>query len=351
MKKLATLLVAAPFALVAAGPGGSTPPKPTPPKKLSARPVPPKQAVSSHAPFEAGECGLCHDGGSANKPGPAIRPVAENCLSCHEDLGTSMSQGQVKHPPAQKDCAACHNPHNSRFAKLLLGKPDRLCTNCHTKIARLMQADVQHGALSQGAGCASCHDPHVANVQKLLRMLPYDLCVSCHGKDGVKDQDGKTLTNFKQLLAKNKVHHSPVAEKDCSACHKTHGGDNFRLLVEPYPARFYASFDPREYALCFGCHEEELVTAERTTSATRFRDGKRNLHYVHVKKPKRGRTCRACHEVHASEQSFQIRNGVPYGPRGWILKLHYQQDKRGGSCRKTCHGEKRYDWLKATNPE
>ena len=62
--------------------------------------------------------------------------------------------------------------------------------------------------------------------------------------------------------------------------------------------------------------------------------------YTWKYKPSRGRTCRACHEVHASKQRHQIRDGVPYGSRGWVLKLNYTRTETGGSCARTCHKER-----------
>ena len=60
-------------------------------------------------------------------------------------------------------------------------------------------------------------------------------------------------------------------------------------------------------------------------------------------RPERGRTCRACHEVHASQQDHHIREGVPYGPKGWMLKINYTKLPTGGSCAKTCHAPKAYN--------
>ena len=139
----------------------------------------------------------------------------------------------------------------------------------------------------------------------------------------------ETLTNMKQLLAENPHQHGPVADKDCSACHNPHGGDNFRLLTKVYPAEFYSPYDPKLYALCFDCHEESMVKDPKTTTLTKFRNGDQNLHYVHVNKDERGRTCRACHEVHASKQAHQIRDAVPYGHTGYMLKVNFTQTPNG----------------------
>jgi cytochrome c5 len=52
----------------------------------------------------------------------------------------------------------------------------------------------------------------------------------------------------------------------------------------------------------------------------------------------KGRTCRACHEVHASSLPFHIRDAVPFGPAGWMLKVNYERTADGASCMPSCHG-------------
>jgi predicted CXXCH cytochrome family protein len=214
---------------------------------------------------------------------------------------------------------------------------------CHRGIKQqIVTAKVKHTAITKGEKCNNCHNPHGANIEKLLIQLPFDLCVTCHSKDGMKSADGKPMTNFKAWLMANKEWHEPIRAKDCSACHRTHGGEYFRLLVQPYPSTFYSNYDPKVYALCFGCHNEKVISVPRTTTLTGFRDGSRNLHYVHVRQ-ERGRTCRACHEVHASSQDHRIRDWVAYGPKNWQLKINYTKLPTGGSCAKTCHDTKSYD--------
>jgi predicted CXXCH cytochrome family protein len=307
------------------------------------KPLPKDKASRSHAPFEGGDCGVCHKSNDASNPGPIRQAsVNEQCFECHDDVRDVMAR-KYKHVPASEACTDCHNPHNSTEPALLATGMVELCTKCHVGIkTQLTSAKVKHGAVTSDRKCANCHNPHAANVEKLLIALPFDLCVNCHAKDGMTADDGRAMTNFKKWLDDNKVWHDPVAAKDCSACHRTHGGDNFRLLVDAYPEKFYAPYDAKNYALCFGCHNDRVVSEPQTTTLTGFRDGARNLHYVHVNK-ERGRTCRACHEVHASKQDHQIRDGVPYGPKGWMLRINFTKLPNGGSCAKTCHDTKTYD--------
>ncbi len=298
--------------------------------------------ISSHAPFEASDCKICHQNADPKQPGPVLKKGSALCLSCHEEFVGVMKRPHT-HEPARTACTSCHNPHNSAFPKLLLKEPRALCTNCHDKIGKIASnAKVKHKALSTGAQCSNCHNPHGSAVEKLLLQLPFDLCLSCHNVDTMTDVNGKKLQNIKTLLDNNKVRHGPVRSKDCSGCHETHGSDHFRLLEEDYPAEFYAPYDARTYALCFSCHNDEAFSTAQTSTLTKFRNGTTNLHYVHLHQSGRGRTCRACHEVHASNQKNQIRSGVPYGSGGWMLKLNYKETATGGSCEKTCHAEKTY---------
>ena len=302
-----------------------------------------EKAVASHAPFEGGDCSICHQSKEVQNPGPLTAPVNEQCLGCHEEF-TGIMARKSSHGAAQASCVNCHNPHNTKLPKLLVEEVGTLCLSCHESIKTLVtQSKVKHGAIDTEGKCLNCHNPHAANVEHLLVRLPFDLCINCHGKDGVKDGEGKLLTNFKTLLAENPEHHGPVASKDCSACHNPHGSDHFRLLSLDYPSQFYSPYDPKLYALCFDCHEATMLTTPETATLTQFRDGKRNLHYLHVNKADRGRTCRACHEVHAAKQPHQIRDAVPFGSKGWLLKINYSPTPTGGSCAKTCHATRSYN--------
>lgn len=321
---------------------GAAPSQPAP-ARLSVAPLPAQaKAASSHAPFEAGDCTICHQNADPKQPGPVRTKGPELCLSCHEEFVGVMKRAHI-HEPARGACTNCHSPHNASYAKLLLKEPGTLCSGCHEKVAKIAAgAKVKHKALSSGAQCTNCHNPHGSAREKLVMQASYDLCLSCHNVDTMKDANGKKLQNIKAWLDKNRVRHGPVRSKDCTGCHQPHGGDHFRLLEEDYPAEFYAAYDARTYALCFSCHNDEAFSAPQTTTLTQFRNGATNLHYVHLQQSGRGRTCRACHEVHASNQQKQVRDGVPYGSGGWMLKLNYKETPDGGLCAKTCHAEKQY---------
>ncbi len=164
--------------------------------------------------------------------------------------------------------------------------------------------------------------------------------MKCHDK-AMKATDGKPLANMAALLASNQSKHGPIREGHCTVCHDPHAGKQFRLLPEKYPEQFYAPFSLDLYKLCFQCHTPDMVLKKNGAGVTQFRDGNVNLHTLHVNQEK-GRTCRACHEVHASQRSAHVRESVPFGTSNWLLEINYKSAEDGGSCAPGCHAPKKY---------
>jgi predicted CXXCH cytochrome family protein len=333
-------LAAVPRAALAAAPSNPAPPaKPASP--LAPRPKGTPNLVV-HAPYEGDSCTPCHARDDAANPGKVAASMNDVCIGCHTEL-EGVAAAKHPHAAVEDACTNCHNPHNATAPKLLLADGRALCAECHAEVVQAAgDAPVQHRALTTGAACVGCHDPHGSSVKKLLRKPAAEMCLACHDRDGMKSADGRPLTDMKRWLAQNAEQHSPVASGDCSSCHQPHGGKHFRLLTEAYPAAFYADFDEKSYALCFSCHDGGAFRSAQAASQTSFRDGDRNLHFLHVNAGARGRTCRACHDVHASTQAHHIRESVPFGKAGWALKLHYTKTAEGGSCAKTCHATRTY---------
>jgi predicted CXXCH cytochrome family protein len=211
---------------------------------------------------------------------------------------------------------------------MLAASANDVCGTCHEDVVQAAaKAAVRHGALETEASCGGCHNPHMSSERALLNDSEKDLCLSCH-------QD------IKNLLASNSQHHGPVADGDCGACHEPHGGPNFSLLTGRYPERFYSSYSTKAYELCFGCHDSSLASRRTTTTDTGFRDGNRNLHFLHVNDTKRGRSCRACHNVHASNRPFYINETFRFGTKD--ITFEFTQSDSGGTCARGCHVEETY---------
>jgi predicted CXXCH cytochrome family protein len=229
----------------------------------------------------------------------------------------------------------------SEHQYLLTSAVPGLCGECHENIARDVQtATVRHSPVTEEAACMNCHDPHAAQESGLILADGLDMCLKCHDRTVTVQDKNQEFADMKKLLATNPYPHGPVQNRDCSGCHNPHGSSNFRLLTNQYPQGFYAPFFISNYDLCFRCHDAALATEEHTTRATEFRDSDRNLHFIHVNKTSHGRTCRSCHEVHASANPKHIAATVPFG--NWDLPIKYERTENGGSCTPGCHAFQKY---------
>ncbi len=296
-----------------------------------------------HGPVAAGACILCHEPHSSWQPKLLVEKQDTLCLTCHaQELRPKSDGAWHEHAPLKGGCTDCHDPHASDIRHQLHQDSPGLCFSCHDQMQeQLAQAPIVHGALTQAGGCLRCHAPHGSPLPKLQRAAQTELCLDCHNKP-LQTADGRTLTDMAELLSDNPDHHGPIREGECSACHQPHAGERHNMLIQAYPPQFYAPFSDERYELCFGCHQAQMVKDKRGTGLTRFRDGDTNLHWLHVNREK-GRTCRACHEVHASGNPFHIRDAVPFGNSDWMLEIRFEVSPAGGSCAPGCHQPRSYD--------
>ncbi|NOX24706.1 MAG: cytochrome C [Deltaproteobacteria bacterium] len=298
-----------------------------------------------HGPVAFGKCTICHNPHQSNFPKMLMAKGNNVCFTCHTDKAVGIKTAKFVHKPVKQSCVNCHSPHATNYRYQLIADGSKtLCLKCHTKKKKwIAKVKTKHGALATKKGCLACHDPHYSDYPYQLRKQPMTLCLGCHDKR-IKATDGTMLPNMKEYFANNKDRHGPIKQKDCTACHNPHGSNNFRILRRYFPPTFYAPFAVKNYALCFMCHEKTLVLNPKTTTLTGFRNGSQNLHYVHVNRHK-GRTCIACHEPHATNNPFHIRNSVPFGT--WSLPIGFKETKNGGSCSPGCHVTRYFNRIKA----
>jgi predicted CXXCH cytochrome family protein len=297
----------------------------------------------AHQPFAAGQCTVCHQPHQSEfsnllryGDGPA------HCFGCHKEKEKAFAELPHVHKASAQQCTTCHGPHATDNAKQLKKPVNDTCLACHTNVGKeLASAKVVHGAVTQG-NCASCHDPHAANQPNELKARTDKVCMSCHEK-AVAASDGRTLPGMGAVLASSNLH-GPVKTGSCSECHQPHAADQPNLLKKYFPATFYTTgtFDVKNYALCFSCHDQQMIL-KPTTTLTNFRDGQRNLHFVHVNRDDKGRTCKTCHEVHGSDLPRHMASAVPFEGGNWAMPINYEQHDNGGSCTPGCHGPKSYN--------
>ncbi len=291
-------------------------------------------AVSKHGPVSGGECIACHNPHESDLPRLLKQRSPELCLGCHEEQQAQTKLSSV-HDAFEDDCLNCHEPHAASNSPLLSDAVPQLCFDCHDDIEDSVDnMSTVHEPLNDEASCLSCHSPHASDSATLLDEEPPDLCFNCH------DRRANEKIRAVEEKVRRGVHvHPPAADGECVDCHEPHGSDVQHLLSSAFPGGHYAVGDVSTFALCFDCHDEDLLNAKSTTTATEFRDGDRNLHYVHVNREK-GRSCVLCHDAHGSDFPHMIAGKVPFGD--WQLPLNYLQTSDGGSCAPGCHEERSY---------
>ena len=293
-----------------------------------------------HAPVEMKSCMACHEAHDSDHARLLKSAERETCTLCHDEVMDDSVTYKSVHKPAGEGCLTCHKGHGSDQPKLLVAAKPDLCYKCHEDKKTAAEADATtHEALLKDHGCDKCHLPHSSKVARLGRKPHVELCSDCHGKTVLFN--GKVAPDIKKTITGPTFKHGPVQEGNCGGCHDLHGPQKSRLLVKNYTADFYASFDMKEYALCFDCHDSKMLLTIETEAATGFRDGTRNLHYVHVNKERKGRACRACHAAHATNAPKLVSKTVRFGQ--WDLPIGFSKTETGGKCESGCHLPKSYD--------
>ena len=287
-------------------------------------------APHMHGPVSAGDCTACHTPHESDIKPLLLKKDNDLCFGCHVDVQETVKKAHV-HPALDGGCTSCHNPHGSAHPKLLAEEGGGVCFACHDEIGQKVQTSrVVHGAVKSEKGCASCHSPHASDNPKLLLAPETETCLGCH-----KTIVTKAMTTL----------HGPIREGKCTPCHDPHGGPNAKLLVAEFPSDPYVPYTDKAYALCFSCHKRDLVQYPDTSFATGFRDGERNLHFLHVNNPQKGRSCRMCHNLHGGAGPKLIAESVAFGK--WTLPLKFVKTETGGSCSPGCHKTQSYDRKKS----
>jgi predicted CXXCH cytochrome family protein len=299
---------------------------------LECHDLPLKNAKTVHAPVDAMECTGCHSPHYAR----LLQDSPFLCLQCHGDV-VENKLVEDRHPPTE-DCLNCHQPHASQVPGLLTQTPPDLCVDCHAdQLPDSSEVTSLHGALKEGKACVACHRPHVSDFDHFLRTEGTELCLSCHDR---KIEAGKrTIPNIAAKIRGRNIVHAPVEAEGCLVCHRPHFSDQANLLNDAFPGKRYPVGEEATYQLCFNCHDSQLMTKEQVVDETNFRDGMRNLHYVHVNREK-SRRCTFCHDVHGSPNEHLLQSETLFGQ--WELPIRYQPMEGGGACSPGCHERKEY---------
>lgn len=295
-----------------------------------------------HGPAASGACTECHDPHGANQRALLKQALKDNCVRCHAEMAAGLEGAAYVHSAVKEsECTSCHNPHSAPASGLLQKNLEELCLECHKQVSSdAKKAKTRHAALYQDEKCSACHSTHFSEFPALLIAAEQDVCLSCHGKNDFSKS--KPLRNIGAEIKDKPNLHGPLREGKCSGCHNPHGSDYFRLLKGEYPETFYQPYTKDSYRFCLECHDKNMLRFPDTSIYTDFRNGKQNLHFVHVSNKYKGRTCRACHEPHASDAEKLIsEEGARFGD--WRVPTRFTKTDTGGSCSPGCHRTYEYD--------
>ncbi len=291
-----------------------------------------------HGPVVSGQCNFCHNPHESVNAKLLKEKSPKLCFICHTNKEEVLSLPTI-HEAYKGSCLQCHNPHNSKQEYLVKEELPNLCLGCHVDIKGDMQnAKTIHKIINIEKSCISCHVPHSSKNKALVINEGKELCFSCHNKE-YKSKE-RTLKNIYKIATKSKFKHEVVESEDCTTCHFTHSSDNYFLLNGEFPFGSYADgAKPEHFNQCFTCHDSDALSLENTTTATNFRHGSKNMHYLHISLNK-GRNCTLCHDIHGSAKEHLIAKSVPFG--NWQMPIKFKVIENGGSCAPGCHTKLKY---------
>ncbi len=236
--------------------------------------------------------------------------------SCHGEL--------ISHP-TESECKDCHSaisPKHPQKGQKTFTSSGQGCLKCHPKV---VDYDFLHAPIAAG-DCTACHDPHGNKDSHYIQNTTKLICYKCH-------QPMIKSTDIYQ--------HGPVAEDKCELCHAQHGSFFPNLLKDNFAPDFFNDYQKGTYKFCFRCHKIDLLMFPKTSYNTGFRDGKKNLHFLHVNRPSRGMSCKLCHRTHAAGLPKLMAQQAIFGD--WQMPINYKMTENGGSCSPGCHKAKSYN--------
>ncbi len=293
--------------------------------------------AKKHRPVREGKCEGCHDPHQSDYSTFLKANIPDLCFTCHEKL-KELQNAENIHPPFYEECSTCHKPHSSIENKLLIQKLPDLCYECHDGVKEnIEKMPVAHKVINGKKSCAGCHSPHASAFGRFLFAEGKDLCLKCHNKTIVTET--RKIGNIKSMIKETNTIH-PVIEEGCVICHSPHAAEYPNLLINAFPNGTYVNADVNNFSLCFDCHDSGLLTESKTDIATNFRDGSRNLHFVHINGNK-ARNCTVCHNVHGSPNEHLINEKTRFG--NWEMPIMVTFENDGGTCNTGCHGNAKYN--------
>ena len=140
---------------------------------------------------------------------------------------------------------ACHEPHTSKYGKLLRAEAPALCFRCH-RMSKFLGKTV-HSPVRNGA-CLGCHKPHAGDNRELLTSAGNELCLQCH-PDVAKARHAVSAKGSRggHVLKADRDPRRRGRPFGCISCHDPHRSDYRRLFRDP---------SDDNVSLCSACHKK-----------------------------------------------------------------------------------------------
>ena len=190
-----------------------------------------KVALANDPKIGATGCETCHGPGSLHvKIGGSKDTIVnpkkspETCFQCHLDKRGEFSLADSHQVLNGKmTCADCHEVHEGKSIKgagASMEAENETCTKCHT--AQKGPFVFPHNAMKEG--CVACHSPHGSINAKMLVARDANLCLRCHLQT--------TSTNG-AIFAGGEDHRARIQAGTCwvAGCHEMiHGSQSSKPL-------------------------------------------------------------------------------------------------------------------------
>ncbi|MDD5759764.1 MAG: cytochrome c3 family protein [Desulfobulbaceae bacterium] len=154
--------------------------------------------------------------------------VAALCYKCHKKFAEQVEEYSFQHGPiGMGACNACHNPHASKWPKLLQNNQTTLCINCHEFKEKIYKPMIHQ--IIKTKGCTPCHGPHGGKYRLQMAETINDNCTRCHPAIR-KQANNHPVQRHPTFIAAG-----PKERKDklsCVDCHSPHASAYRNLLPE-----------------------------------------------------------------------------------------------------------------------
>jgi DmsE family decaheme c-type cytochrome len=192
---------------------------------------PHRLASQMKKPSSGVACISCHEGGAEHVDNPSEETIVnpadvmggdavQVCSSCHAAHVELDNYGFDPHSVQEMNCSACHQVHGQK-PRLLLDDGAWFCLDCHVGKTTDFMGRTNHPVMEGAVTCLDCHR-FVTRQDSDLSYYMQGTCRQCHPEQG-----GPFPYEHDAINA------YAVEGGSCTECHKPHGSENDRLLVQP----------------------------------------------------------------------------------------------------------------------